>query len=55
MRKDADRPLWVHLVVEASAAYGGRWDKGDAAKILRGEMRVRRYGQAGWVTVVPRQ
>jgi hypothetical protein len=54
MMKTANRPLWVHLVVEASAVFGGRWHAGDAARILRGELRVRRYPAGGWVSVIPR-
>jgi len=54
MKKTANRPLWVHLVVEAAAVYGGHWDPSDAAKVLRGELRVRRFGPSGWASVVPR-
>jgi hypothetical protein len=54
MRRDADRPLYVNLVAEAGARWGGRYRRNDTADVLpQGWLRTERYDPLGWVEMSP--
>jgi hypothetical protein len=54
MRRDADKRLYVNLVAEAGARWGGRYRRGDTARVLpEGWLRTERYDPLGWVEMSP--
>ena len=52
VKRSTSEPLYVNLVIQAAARFGGRWRSDDRAQVLgRGGVQTRRWSPLGWARV----